>query len=364
MSIPPAPHDRPHPDPYDTRTIDLHAAEVGLDAGAAASELVIHGLLEFHRHLDPLAREARINRVLEAIHAEPRTRGPLPFIRPQLIRWALAAAAILAIAVGVMIFGVPGETSALAQVQQSIAALRSPGDRRYEARVLSWADQSPPADAHATIDMRSPLLLIIRHRPPRSDAPVFVGRDAMSEWAIRPDGAIERDNPRRFWPPWSVDDQTLIVDSLDRVLEQLPGRYTFHREPSTAIEGRGPKPFTRVNAARNDRAGPLPHRLRLWIDPTTDLIERIEFAWDTPDREPSDAPAPADALPPSEAREPNPRDHGSPLAPSSAMPGPPPADGSDRPGPPSHPKLIIIQRVEAPQHPADWFTPESHLRRH
>jgi len=67
---------------------------------------------------------------------------------------------------------------------------------------------------------------------------LIVGHDAKGEWAIRPeDGGIERERARQYWPPWSVDGESLTVDSLDTLLEQLPRKYTLEAGAREALVG-------------------------------------------------------------------------------------------------------------------------------
>ena len=205
-----------------------------------------------------------------------------------------------------------------------------------------------------------------------------MGRDAKGEWAIRPDGTVERERPRAYWPPWSVDGESLTVDSLDTLLEQLPKRYTLTRGASGPIDG-GARKFDRVTASRLDRAGPYPNSVELWIDPDTHLAERVEFRWDdasgTVDGTKSEkgAPAPRGGGPRGEGG----GEHGPGDGPDGHRPPPPPdgdghGDGPGREPPPREGgerggagrgglKLIsILRRVEAPAFADEWFTPEGH----
>jgi hypothetical protein len=330
----------------------------GALAAAKAAELVVHGVLESLR-AGPQERERRVTRVMEAV-SRP---APLAFPWRRTARLAMAAAALLAIGAAIYFIGVPGERTALAEVNGAAAALRGSGDLRYEVRLETWPQNGETEGGSrlgAVVDSREAAgtrLILVEHWPPGAKAGVFVGRDEKGKWARRSDGQIDRSNPRRSWPPFSVDGQQLTVESLDTLLEQLPRRYTLERGKRATLEGGG-REFDRVSARRNDHAGPFPQRVELWIDPRTRLAERIEFRWDEPLQSGpgGGGPSPGDdrgppPMPPDEEGGPG---------------GPPPHDhGPDGHGPhggarPAPLKLIAFQRVTAPVFPADWFTPEGH----
>ena len=158
--------------------------------------------------------------------------------------------------------------------------MQSAGERRYEVRIGGGSDDKG-GELGAIIDTRSPGLLLIRHRPPRSTGYSFGGRDDKGEWSIRSDGSINRDNPKRDWPPFVTDGgESLVIDSIDRLLSTLPGKFTLELTAAAPIEGVSTRLFDRVTAKRNSRSGPEPNTVELWIDPTTKLVERIEYRWD------------------------------------------------------------------------------------
>ncbi|MGH7132462.1 MAG: hypothetical protein ACREJO_11005 [Phycisphaerales bacterium] len=390
------PHDEPTP----------IEPEPGRAPRAVAAELVIHGLLVFLHLRPPGAANPRVARVLEALHADVR---PAPtqihrFPARRLVRWGLAAAAVLAIGATIVFFGVPGESAALAEVRQTVQALRAGGDRRYEVRLLSWADASPPDRPNAIVDTRAPDKMVLRHTPPGYKDYVTVGRDANGTWGISPAGKIVRNPPRQYWPPFAtVDGASLFDESIDGLLESLPRQYDLTRTLDAASDALPGRTFTLIRADRRTRTGHLPHHIDLYIDPQTRALERIEFRWDSEQRDNSDR-GPDDRGPGDRGRGP-----GGPSGFGSDEPPPPPPDHDDRNGPggprgprrpggPDHdpgsvrgdggpagpngpggfggpggpkgdastsrpglPKLIIFQRVTPPDYPTDWFTPEGHL---
>jgi hypothetical protein len=324
--------------------------------------MVVHGLFEYQRLDNAAARQRRITRVVETIATEAQAprRLILPRPSPKVLRWAMAAAALLTIGVAFYFIGVPGERTALADVQSAVAALRSPGTRRYEVRLEAAGEPDGGGRLGAIVDMccadkDSRGKRLIQHWPPWHMEGIFAGRDELGEWAIRPDGGIERDRPHQFWPPWSVDGESHTVDSLDTLLEQLPRRYTLVRDKKAALDGAAGVLCERVTASRNDRAGPFPHRVELWIDLATHVAERVEFQWDTDQS--------AQPGPPAGPR--GGEDHGGPRPPPDGargdhLPPQPPGDGGPNHGPGL--KRIIFQHVSAPPLPTNWFTPDGHAK--
>lgn len=317
-----------------------------------ADDLVVDGLLTYLGDTDEAARDRRMERLRASLHAGGR-RGGSHRVR----RWAMATAAVVVLANALFLLGLPGGASAMAEVRQTIEALRAPGDRRYEVRLVlagaAGGAQDEPGEPNAVIDMRSPGLMVVRHHPPGSAGEVVAGRDAQGEWAIGTDGTVVRNAPRRFFPPWSVNDQSLIVDSVDRVLEQLLDRYDLSNEPSAPVVEGGPR-LERVLGKRLDATrGPLPDEVELWLDPATNLPQRIEMRWDrrhaSPFGDRGFGDRPPGGPPPGE------RPAGE------RAPGGPPESDAPRQAPPgSRIDRIVLDRVDAPALPEGWFTPEHH----
>ncbi len=372
------------------------------DAGRAADELVAHGMLEYARRHEAGASARRVGALLGAMAPSRRSWR----VGPRTARWAVAAAAAMGV-IGAFTFPViPGETRALANVSASLAALRQAPDRRYEIRMSGTRGELP--EPVAVIDCRSPSLLVVMHRPPHCPTPMVIGRDGSGEWTVRSDGGIERERPRSLWPPWSLDGQYPLVDSLDRILEQLPRRYALRQlakeaVPAAAGDGLSGALFERVTAARQDREGPYPHRVEVWLDPVTRLPERVEMHWEPPpewredfvgppsprgaegdryersrgDRRGHDRPGmvPGDGESAVMGRGLGGPEDGASRGPRERYGGhDTPKDGvkegagGERSGGPRRGRggglrLIVIQRVESPEHPAAWFTPEYHAAR-
>lgn len=296
----------------------------GASAGSAesvAAELVVHGLLASMQPGGKAARAARLDRTLRALRSEgtavreerqerqdrrARTRRMPRFGFRRAVRWTMPIAAVFAIAL-LAVFFTPAQQNAWATVQGSIDALREGGARRFEIRMLTWDETNPFNNPVAVVDTRplgGPLgvgvsrgaeaaakdadsnvkpapasLLVVAHRPPWAEKMLYVGRDEKGAWGVEADGTIERGNPS--WPPWAVDGDSRVVDSLDRLLEQLSKNYTVQKLEGAVPEG-GSFLCDRVLATRTPgaRRGPFPQYVEIWVDPVTKLTERVEFRWD------------------------------------------------------------------------------------
>lgn len=323
-------------DQHDNRTIEPE----GGAAPDVAAELFAHGMLQQMQTTD-LEREARVQRVLEAIKPSVPKRA-------SVWKWAVPVAAAIVLAASLALLTMKTEPTAAADVRAAAAALRRDGDRRYEVRMLLQshidAKQTEIAEARlgAVIDTRivtnadgrQETLLLVQHYPPWTSGPVTVGRDRAGEWAIAADGTVVREDARRLWPPWSLDENSPLVDSLDRLLEQLPARFDLMREPQVRQEA---GTLDHIRGRKLIRTGPLPDTVDVWLDSSTRLPERIEFAWDALD----ETAAPAE--PPTAAGD------------GSILPPQPTGDARMR--------LIVLRHVSDPALPADWFTPERHLNK-
>ncbi len=250
----------------------------------AASELVVQGLLEYVHRGDGARREERLAKFFDGLDGSAAPARV--FVLRRYARWGLAIAAMIGICTILVLVGVPGESSALAEVKQSIAAMKNAGERRYEVSFVSGDGAAGAKDVNAIIDTSGPGLLLIRHKPPWARDFVAAGRDEKGAWATTRDGLTTRDHPERNWPPFVTDGgESLIMDSMDRLLDGLPDRFDLRRGDAAMIPGSGSasatRTYDRITARRKTTAGPQPNTVELWIDPSTKLVERIEYHWDT-----------------------------------------------------------------------------------
>lgn len=244
----------------------------------SADELLAHGLLTFSNLDKPIVQERRIQSVLAAV-GQHRRRSRFGISRRTLRGWATAAAVLL-IAGAVALMGVPGERSAQAMVKESIKAMRTSGDRRYEVHAMLTGEDQLEDEPHAIVDTRDSGFLLIRGVRP-DGMPVIVGRDAQGRWAIRHDGGVDRDGPERAWPRWAVvGNESLFAESIDGLLERLAGMYELTRSDSETLADHGNETFDRVEGLRKLQAwGPGPATFVMWINHQSKIVEKIELRW-------------------------------------------------------------------------------------
>lgn len=279
LSIEPAPEGTPHGTPE-----------------TVASELFSHGLLTYLNTDTPARQGERIGRLMVAIEQD-RLRGtgvpPLSSTSSRNFRFPirtargwLALAACLTIGTVAVFMGIPGEQSAQAVVQQSIEAMRSTagGDRRYEIRIQRPTDDALPSLPGAIIDTRSPNLLVLRSNAPDGHE-IIAGRDATGNWCIRRDGGIERDHPEQAWPKWSkVGEESMLVDSVDRLLEELTKSYDLQKEGTATLDNKSGVSYRHIVGTKKRVRSPGGDHVEVWIDPTSKSVERLEMRWNLPPR--------------------------------------------------------------------------------
>lgn len=290
---PQPPDDRSHTAPESSIEPAPESAPTGTPK-SVASELFSHGLLTYLNTDTPARQGERIGKLMATVeHDALRATGVPPassssshsFRFPiRTARGWLALAACITIATVAVFIGIPGEQSAQAVVQQSIDAMRSTagGDRRYEIRLQRPSDDALPSLPGAIIDTRSPNLLLLRSNSPDGHE-IIAGRDGTGDWCIRVDGGIEREHPEQAWPKWSkVGQESLLVDSVDRLLEELTKSYDLQKEGTAALDGKPGVSFRHVVGTKKRVRSPGGDHVEVWIDPDSKAVERIEMRWDTP----------------------------------------------------------------------------------
>lgn len=268
------------------------------DPRVAADEQFVHGLLQF-LHLDSRGeQERRIHSVMNEIRRGELHVGPRVLIRASR-RAVLAVAACIALVATIAYLGIAPEQSAQAMVQATINASKSAGPRRYEVRAelprrgdrlsandLVDNDGEPTLQRIALIDIEDSDHVLIRAITPRGHI-LVVGRNTDGEWAVRPDGSIERFDAQRAWPRWiELNGESILFESVDALVEQLEPNYQLERLDAEPDADRPARKFDRVVARK--RAGPAhqPQLIALWIDPETRLVQRMELRWSVDDGRP------------------------------------------------------------------------------
>jgi hypothetical protein len=391
--------------------IDPHLLEPS-DPGpqSEARERFIHGLLE-SLHRDTSAEtDRRVNALMARLEA------PIPLhSHGRIRRWPLLSSMAAAVAlVFLVMLGWPTDRTALATVQQSIAASQTAGDRHYEISV------TPPEgdDLHqiAALDVRDPSHYLVTATSPEGDT-VTLGRSGDDSWAIHPDGTLERYAPKRLLPPWiNFGTSTVMLVSVDDLLATLERSYDLRRTENAPIPGT--QVLCERVTAMHKGGTPDPNRVELWIDRDSHIVRRMELHWtarprphrdDGPPRQRSgprgDGPPrgrpdpledarfvadnglpfpPPDRIGPGRRAAPQPEDDdGASPRDEGRRPGAPPGveegrspEGRPRgprpeflDGPPDFdrhpppPKMLVFQLSGTSAFPEGWFTPASHQAR-
>jgi hypothetical protein len=252
------------------------------EPSTTADELVSHGLLTFLHRDPPAETERRIRGVMQRIadetpvHAGGRA-GPMAFAHAR--RW-IALAACFVIAAGLVYLGLPTSSSAQAMVQASAAALRTPGDRRFEIRVQPRGSKELTEAPIGTIDTHNGELMVLRMQPEEGLWITF-GRDPQGPWLVYPDGRMERNPPVVAMPRFAVvNDEPVLPDSVDHLLDELAFSYNLEKTSEKSADGASMVEHI-VGLRRADRK-PGPTRIEVWIDPATKGVKKLELFFPEP----------------------------------------------------------------------------------
>lgn len=282
-----------------------------VDHAARADEMLAHGLLLVVHEADGAPRNARVARVMAALtppatevavrpHEPPRVSGRR---RRQWSRALGAGTLFMALAVIFVMMATPTSNKTFAAIEDSISAMRGSGERRYEVRAevgrigpffekdgAGGNDSELIPGPHAVIDTRAPGLMLLQLHGPDGTT-MTVGRDERGEWAIAPDGEIDRDHPRRAWPGWAMQEgDSLSADSLDRWLEAFAQSYDLERLDDAAAPGGSSTICEHIVGTRPPAPPAVIQRLRgadrieVWINKETKAVERMELFWRPPPR--------------------------------------------------------------------------------
>ncbi len=292
------PGNSPRPDPALGPIADP-AATPPASTKQQAGEQFIHGLLTFLHHDTAAVQNQRVDRLMSALgepeaaaarqHAATGDRhetSPARHTRPAPRRaWRIGSgvAAMLTVVLCTLALW-PSTPSATAMVQSSIEAAKKAGDRRYEVRIPKPGETEATAKAIATMDIRSMDRFLLKVQTPQ-DTTVYVGRDQTGDWSIRPDGVVDRVDPRRARPRWlELSDSTILMEAIENVLESLPKSYEITRSDPAALPSDPSRICNRITAKRSGDRGPEPTRIEVWIDQDSKLVRRMELHW--PERRP------------------------------------------------------------------------------
>lgn len=253
-------------------------ADGGETPARRADELFVHGLLGSLNEGD--AKERRLAALARALDGGETAAHAVGRLRRnsgrRLRRLAgLATVTMFAIA-GVLLVMPAGQSAAYATVKATIAAAQSPEDRRYEVRVVHAGETDFPKDANAILDSRAGGQFLLRFWADREHL-VVVGKDQSGTWAIRREGGVDREHAREAWPRWStVHGESLFADSIGDLLQVLTKDYELTTSEGELVDG---MKLTKVVGERKADVHRQPDVIELWIDPKTNVLERMEMRW-------------------------------------------------------------------------------------
>lgn len=350
------------------------------DAQAQADELFVHGTLGALHERAEDASGRRMDRLADALRRTGVPRGRR-LNTARLRRLSGALAVVVAAFFAAWVLSSAATNQARATLMASIQAARNAGDRRYEVHILSSGETEMPRQAEAIFDS-SGANFLLRARAPNGRTAI-AGKDSVGEWAIRREGGIERRDPRRAWPRWATaEGESIFAESIEQLLEALASGFELKTLEPEIVDGRSYRRIEGVKRAGASR--PLADRVELWIDAETMIADKMEMEWTghpgprgpagaRPPLPPGDGSGPMGGgpegpprgmpppemlppgMPPPRGDRPPPPDDGPEMRP------PPPGPGMQESGPPRGGiRKLIINRVEAPEWPANWFSPEAH----
>jgi len=240
-------------------------------AATTADELVIHGLIESRNRDTP---ESQSRRVLLAIRAASATEV-LPLSRPSPLLRIFAAAAALILAVGTLGLLFSNTTqNAEALVHASIANSDNVGPRRYALIVTPEVGQAPREVGTLDLAPTDRMLLTTQAADGKG---LIVGRNETGEWAVRPDGAVDRAEPRRAWPGWLHLADDALIASPEEVLVVLARDYDLDVSDSIELNGRPQRVI--VGTVRPMGPRRRPTEVSVCLDQSSLAVTRLDLRW-------------------------------------------------------------------------------------
>lgn len=321
------------------------------DPESIAKDRVAHGLLGFLHHDTADEKNRRVRKVLAGIDRSTTVSVD----RHRRFIWRavpLASAAMLTI-ITLAIFVITPQPNAYAIVNTTIAATRSSDLLRYEifAAEHRHGDQDRLI---GTLDMSGERSLVQIETPGGHD--FVMGRDSIGDWSYRQDATVDRQAPRDRAPRWiNLGESTILIDSVDILLEQLQTNYSVEEAHSKEQQAAGDSDIHLIATLLPNSDRSHPNQINITIDTQSSLVDRLELKWD---RDETRRGPPRDGSPPP------PPDHNPPPPPDEQLfdeffgpellLGPPLFDDHHHPPPPTR---IVFQRVEAVPLTDDQFSP-------
>jgi hypothetical protein len=242
----------------------------------AADLLLVHSLLNTMARENEIGREVRVKRAMNAINATK------PQLVLSLVRYGIAA--MLAVAALFLLTKMPA-SSAMAAVDQMIAAIDKAGDRTYRITVLDGRrgpqPQGQPGERAgldgATLYLRgSDKFVLVRKTPSGKD--LINGSDGQIRWLVRPEKPVlVSTDPQAFRIPMPQEMAEILPLDLKSTLIHIRDHYTvkYVSEPPADQAQHGSLKYMDAAKASRDFRGPK--NIELWADAESGLLVRMEF---------------------------------------------------------------------------------------
>jgi len=325
-----------------------------LSPSEQATDRMTHGLLRL-LHSSSDGKESRIRRVLEHIDRAEDSRHARQSRR--FLRLVPLASVAMIMAVVISVFVISPQPSAYAIVNDAITATRSTGMLRYEIFAVD-SGREQAENRIGSLDMHGELSLVRLSTPHGHE--FVMGRDASGEWSLRRDGSVERLTPRGASPRWiNLGESTILIGSVDLLLAQLQNEYEVERVASDKAGSASDALILLIAERRPQIDLQGPRTIRVWVDPRSSLVERLELEWPQPPSAAGERGRRGGGALPPPPHAPEPWDQGDAIQDAflpELLPGPPIFDDRHHPPPPER---IVFQRAEPVLLTESAFSPNS-----
>jgi hypothetical protein len=264
----------------------IHPQPPGIEQ--QADDRLMHALLV--QIYDPLSaghRRQRLDRLMQALNGEVSSSATSPAADGSAVgrarykvwagRRAWAVAAMIAIALGILAL-TRTSSSAMASVDNILAALEGPGDRTYRLLV---EPPTPPVSSRPGLDEALLYLrggtqyLLVRKSQQGGD--LLDGYDGRQSWRVRAGELAEvRNGLGAGGIPVPQPMQDVPFVDLRQTLAQLRSDYAVEQTVNSPLENGG-RPLLHVLAGRKSRAVKGPPTIEIWADPQSGIPVRIIF---------------------------------------------------------------------------------------
>ena len=266
----------------------------------AADVQLLHAMLTGLAESSGDARQRRVGKLMQFIRVDTdkvvgeqakSPRKPRWYVGPA-IRWGTAAMIIIVITI---LLTSLSPNKAMATIDQMISAIENADDRTYSVVVRGQrtgrrergGGKSPVERRSrqeraildgATLYLRGRGMYVLYRYTP-SGQTVINGSDGLTNWLIQPKRAVlVSNNPQAFRIPMPEDLASLLTLDFVDTLQQIRERYRIKYLGTVPVEQNQEASWTYLHATRRHQRFKGPRVIRIWAQPDTGLLRRIEFA--------------------------------------------------------------------------------------